>query len=499
MRNTLPGIGSLLELALVWYWELDAELRYTKMVAPEKEKGYDTVRYMGRLRWELPGAIALGGTWEEHRRTLLAREPFHDFQYVVHPAGMPARYLSTSGEPLFDAQGRFTGYRGTSRDITELWLARQRSRQAENLLKQALDSLTDGFGTMDHDWRISYANPAAEPLLQKKREEMVGRVLWEVFPDLAGSGFGELYRRAMTQRQVGDVEAFYEPLNAWFRVRAFPSGDGIAVLFSDITATRRAQQEVLRLNAQLEQRVRERTAELERAYSDLEAFSYMLAHDLRAPIAAIEGFAGFIAREEQALGERSRHYLGRVRTAAAQMNDMTGAILDLARLSRAQVAAEDVDLAGMAREILRTLQESQPQRVVHWELPAALPVRGDRSLLSLVMQNLLSNAWKYSAPRSAARIEVGRADGAPGELHLFVRDNGVGFDSAAAQTLFQPFSRFHGSEFEGTGVGLATVEKIVAKHGGRVWAESQAGGGATIHVVLPRALPAGEREQDELS
>lgn len=240
-------------------------------------------------------------------------------------------------------------------------------------------------------------------------------------------------------------------------------------------------------NQQLEQRVRERTAELENSNQELEAFSYSVSHDLRAPLRSIQGFSDALLEDHgMSISDGSRDCLDRIRGAANRMSELIDGMLSLSRLSRGEFRAEPVDLSAMAREILHDLARRENGRQVEAVLPAGLAAQGDRRLLRAVMENLLGNAWKFTSKRSRTRIEVGRAGTEEERAVFFVKDNGAGFDMAYANKLFGTFQRLHdAAEFPGTGVGLASVQRVVQRHGGRVWAESVMGNGATFYFTLP--------------
>jgi len=264
----------------------------------------------------------------------------------------------------------------------------------------------------------------------------------------------------------------------------------------------RAEEEIHRLNADLERKVIERTAELAAANQELEAFSYSVSHDLRAPLRAIDGFSQAVIEDyADKLGDQGRDYLNRVRAATQHMGHLIDDLIKLARVARAEMKRETVDLSALAGSVLADLQTSEPARKVDWRIEPGLVTSGDANLLRVALDNLLGNAWKFTGRQAHARIEfgalhqaspgmdevdrVGNRQPKTGEQAFFVRDNGVGFDMTYAGKLFSAFQRLHNvGEFPGTGIGLATVRRIIHRHGGRVWAEGAAGKGATFYFSL---------------
>ncbi|MDO3383099.1 sensor histidine kinase [Gilvimarinus algae] len=258
-------------------------------------------------------------------------------------------------------------------------------------------------------------------------------------------------------------------------------------LADDIIARREAEEEVKRLNAVLEERVIQRTAQLEAANRELASFCYSVSHDLRAPLRRIEGFRRILAEQLSAQGaaERSGHYLSRIETGTQEMNDMIDSFLQLSRSTQCELQVVSVDLSAIAESVLQELQQHEPQRRARFDVKPQVRVDGDRSLMTLLLRNLLHNAWKYSGKKDMAHIAFGFTQADNGSRTYYVSDQGDGFDMAYADRLFSPFNRLHTSEeFEGTGIGLATVQRIVARHGGRIWAEAEPGKGARFYFTL---------------
>ena len=256
-------------------------------------------------------------------------------------------------------------------------------------------------------------------------------------------------------------------------------------LLSVVEDQRLAQEKVQQLNRELEQRVRERTAQLEAANKELEAFAYSVSHDLRAPLRAVDGFSSGLLRDYQdQLDAQGQHYLTRIQGATRRMGQLIEDLLHLSRVSRREMKREVIDLSQIARQVVENLVEQNPQRQVELEIAPDLLVRADASLMTIVLENLLGNAFKFTNRREQAHIQFG-VDGHADETVYFIRDDGAGFDMAYADKLFVPFQRLHSEqEFPGTGIGLATVSRIISRHGGRIWSESEVNHGTTFYFTL---------------
>jgi light-regulated signal transduction histidine kinase (bacteriophytochrome) len=260
---------------------------------------------------------------------------------------------------------------------------------------------------------------------------------------------------------------------------------GIFAAARDVGALRQAEREIRALNANLERRVDERTRELAVANRELQQFIYSVSHDLRTPLRAVDGFSHTVLEDYgEVLGEQGRGDLRRVRNAAQRMGELIDALLSLSRVRSGRVALGEVDLSALARRAAADLMSGDPERAVQLKVGDGLVVEADEALLAIVVENLLSNAWKFTAGESEARIEVG-VEKREGRPVFFVRDNGCGFAPAYANKLFTPFQRLHAAdEYPGTGIGLATVARVLERMGGSYWAEARPGEGAAFFFTL---------------
>jgi PAS domain S-box-containing protein len=279
----------------------------------------------------------------------------------------------------------------------------------------------------------------------------------------------------------------------WFAARGVPvrRADGSVKEWvgtcTDIDERKIAAEEVQRLTEELEQRVRQRTAQLEDKNRELEAFSYSVSHDLRAPLRAIDGFGQALVEDFGGqLDDEARRYLSRIRSATQRMSQLIDDLLTLSRISRVELSWTEVDLSAMARQIIDELMHREAERTVEVSVWDGIMVQGDPRLLRIALENMLGNAWKFTAKTGAPRIEFGALEDREKSTY-FVRDNGAGFDMAHADNLFGAFQRLHAvTDFPGTGIGLATVQRIVHRHGGRIWVNAQRGRGATFFFTLGR-------------
>lgn len=373
---------------------------------------------------------------------------------------------------------------------------------SETRLKAIIDSALDAIVTMDENGLITGWNVRAEAVFGWSAAEVIGH-------SMSTTIIPPQHRQAHQRGLARFLSAGEGPiLNQRLEITALHrNGDEFPVelavtpirlssswLFSafirDITQRRRAEAEIRKLNAELEERVKQRTAQLEAANKELETFSYSVSHDLRAPLRGIDGFSQALLEDcGDKLDDNGKKHLDRIRNASQHMGELVDDLLKLSRLTRSDVWYELVDLSRLAEMIATELRNAEPDRQAEFIIQKELKASGDRRLLQVVLENLVNNAWKFTSQIPHARIEFGALKQAPNEVVYFLRDNGAGFDMVYVHKLFAAFQRLHGvADFPGNGIGLATVQRIVQRHGGRVWAEAMVGQGATFYFTLSAIL-----------
>jgi PAS domain S-box-containing protein len=385
---------------------------------------------------------------------------------------------------------------GVLQDVTQRKEAEQELRAGAEFHRSLFENMLNGLAYCRMlykdgkpiDFVYLAVNDAFESITGLK--DVIGKRVSEVIPDIRKTDpqIFEVYGRIAGTGRPERFEVYVSALGMWFSVSAYcPAPAYFVAVFDVVTERKMAEARLSELNESLEQRVGERTLQLQAALDELDSFSYSVSHDLRAPLRAVDGFSRMLLDDYgDRLDEAGRELLGRLRANAQQMDHLVDGLLALSRLSRSEMNRARIDLGLLAESVVARLREQHPDQAVECVIDPDLSADGDPVLVSAVLENLLGNAWKYTGKREGAQVIFGSLE-KEGERVFFVRDNGAGFDQSRADRLFRAFERLHpAGEYPGTGIGLATVRRIVHRHGGRVWAEGIVDQGATFYFTLGR-------------
>jgi PAS domain S-box-containing protein len=405
----------------------------------------------------------------------------HDYELEIRHRDGRITPVLYNASIYHNQSGKVEGVFASARDVTERKRLEEELRARQSYTRSLIEASLDPLVTIAADGRITDVNAATEAVTGRSRQELIGSDFSNYFtePDRARAGYQKVFAEGLVEdyplsirhRSGRVTEVLYNA--SVFRNQA---GDveGVFAAARDITERK-----------QLEDRVRQRTLELENSVAELEAFSYSVSHDLRAPLRSIDGFSQILLEDyRDKVDAEGQDSLRRIRNASQNMAQLIDALLQLSRVMRSDLRREPVDLSVLALSTAAMIQKADPARRVRLRVVNGLQADGDRRLLGVALQNLLQNAWKFTARNSEATIELGSTK-KDSQIAYYVRDNGVGFDMTYADKLFTPFQRLHAREqFEGTGIGLATVQRIIKRHGGKVWAEGEVDKGATFYFSL---------------
>lgn len=454
-----------------------------------------------------PGKEMKGKTWDE-----LWPETGQDFSAICrevlrtgeayHVNDEPNKIQRSSGGPLEDAYFSWSLHRiklsledkwgllGTSWETTDRIKAAQELHEKEMRYRSTLANMIEGCQIIGFDWRYIFINASAEVHNRRPNEELMGKRYMDMWPGIEKTQVFELMKDCLDNRVAHHFEnefTFPDGAYGWFDLSIQPVPEGVFILSVDITERKKAEKIIIKLNEELEEKVKERTAQLEASNKELEAFSYSVSHDLRAPLRHINGYVDLLnQRFNDQLPEKAQHYLVTITNASKQMGTLIDDLLQFSRTGRKEVHRERTDMNKLLNDVFEDLKPDLGNRKIQWDIQTLPGVVADYPLLKQVWANLIDNALKYTRNKEIAEISIGYYEENK-YLVFFIRDNGVGFNMKYAHKLFGVFQRLHAqTEFEGTGIGLANVQRIIHKHNGQVWAEAEPDKGAAFYFSLPK-------------
>lgn len=418
----------------------------------------------------------------------------YETEYRVRRFDGSYGYFTVRGVPILSADNSIQEWVGVHNDISDRKHAEQALQESNSILRAVIEGTTDAIFMKDLQGRYVILNSTTAKIIGKPIEEIVGKNDIEVFPIEVGKQIEEIDRRIITSNTsevIEEIVPMQGELRTFLTAKTVCRNEqgkviGLIGIARDISDRKRIEDQIKELNQDLERRVEERTAQLEVTNKELEAFSYSVSHDLRAPLRSIDGFSlALLESYGEQLDEKGKHYLRRVRNASQRMGELIDDLLHLSRVTRSQMHFQTVALSEIVQAIAADLQHAQPERSVNFIIASDVVVQGDSRLLKIVFENLLNNAWKFTSKKLYSIIEFGTSLQPDSTIVYFVRDNGAGFDMTYANNLFGAFQRLHTiDEFPGSGIGLATVKRIIHRHGGRIWAEGAIDQGATFYFTL---------------
>ena len=494
VRHSLRQFRDLFNRAPIAYHEIDCEGRIRRVNVAELrllERTRDEM--LGRPVWEFVSEEERGSSREAVIRKLTGRCPLKPFvrEYVT-PSGK--RLVLECHETLIqDPSGAITGIRTALMDVTTRIYheqqaqalirekaAREQAEMDSAEIRSILERIGDAYMAFDTGWRYTYVNRRAAELALKPASELIGKCVWDEFPEAVHTAFYTELHRAMREQVPVEFDNYFAPLGKWFQNSVYPSPSGVGVFYRD--TTERVRTEIA---------LKRRTAELARKNTELETFASVVSHDLQEPLRMIGGYAGLLAkRYRTSLDGEAGEFLSYISNGVTRMQRLIKDLLALSRLDRVDDTVDEVKVSNIVELVCGNLDlviEDSHANVTKRDLPV---VRFNETQLLQVMQNLIGNALKY---RSEAHPQIT----VTGQRYengwvISVADNGIGFEMEFAEQVFRPFRRLHRREDGGTGIGLAICRKIVQARGGRIWVESQPGIGSTFYFTIPDAIPVSE-------
>jgi PAS domain S-box-containing protein len=489
-----------------WVWEINEQGKYCFCSDRIEEiLGFTVDEIIGKSPFDFMPQEEMKRVGAIFQNIVETKSPIVDLEnWNLHKDGHKVCLL-TNGFPLFDETGKTIGYRGADKDITERKRTEEALEKSESTLRAIFETAKDGILAADTETgRFIFANKEICRMLGYDFNEIYNLGVKDIHPaenlpyvtdQFERQIKGEISLASDMPMKRKDGSVFYADINA--TVVKLGGRQCMIGIFRDITGRKQAEEEIKKLNAELEQRVEERTLQLAAANKELEAFAYSVSHDLRAPLRAIDGFTGILLEDHACgLDEEGKRIGSVIRDNTKKMGQLIDDLLSFSRLSRSSLRPSIINMKEMAQSVFMELADPAQRARIDFHITDLPPVPGDFAMIRQVWINLLSNAVKFSSRLERAVISIS-AEQDENTVTYCVRDNGAGFNEQYADKLFNVFQRLHtAQEFEGTGVGLAIVRRIVARHNGQAWATGRAGEGAAFYFRLPAAGDGKEGEHD---
>lgn len=473
-----------------WVWEINKTGVYTYCSSKSIDiLGYEPKEIIGKTHFDLMPEDEAQRLKQIFIPIFERREPFRNLENInLHKDGYTV-VLETNGIPFFDNNGQFQGYRGMDRDITQNMRAIQLLSESEKKYRELVENSPDGIIVSCEDKIVFINNEAIKILGGKSQEDFINKAPRDiVHPDFLEIVNKRIKLIHQEKINAGLMEQKYVRLDgSAVDVEVVASGinysgkPGTQVVFRDITSRKRAEEEILKLN----ENMRNKSKELQALNKEFESYSYTISHDLKNPVNIIDGFSNILLDEYfDKFDDDGKYYLKSIHSTASKMSQLISDILKLSKLTKGEINFQEVNLSRLAESIANHLRVLQPERNIEFIIEPSVTADADERLIKAALENIMHNAWKYTGKKDHAVIEFGVTE-YNGKKTYFVKDNGAGFDMKFIDKLFVPFERLHGEkDFEGSGIGLTTVQRIIHRHGGEIWAESKPDEGATFYFWL---------------
>ncbi len=467
---------------------LDKDYRYIIVNdAYENFSGVKREHFIGRTVAEYLGEDVFKQVVKPHFDKCLQGDTVIYQEWFEYPS-LGRRFVEITYSPYRDVLDNISGVLSNTRDITERKMAEDKLQR----VSFSVANLPDSIFWVGETGYFTDVNAAACRKLGYTREELLTMCVADIDPNFSPEQWAPHWEE-MRQCGLKVIETIHRtkdgviiPMELVIHNQHFGDAQYNVVLGRDITDRKKAEDKIHSLNEELEERVRERTAQLEASNRELDAFSYSVSHDLRGPLNRIKGFSQALLEDySEQLDQQGQDYLRRIGNSSLHMAELIDDLLKLSKVSRMEIYHEPIELSALVNVCLIELQARDPQRKLEITVTPGLVVEGDTALLRIVLENLIDNAWKFTRQEEVAQIEFGLTDQA-NQSAYYIRDNGAGFDMKHAAKLFTAFQRLHSDqEFSGTGIGLSIVSRIIKRHGGKVWADGEPGKGACFYFTLP--------------